>query len=71
MAERRPLVLVFEDIHWADDGLVDFVDHLAEWSGPVPMLIVCTARPELLEKHPSWGGGKLNATDAFALAALG
>jgi class 3 adenylate cyclase/tetratricopeptide (TPR) repeat protein len=62
MAERRPLVLVFEDLHWADDGLVDFVDHLAEWSGPVPMLIVCTARPELLEKHPSWGGGKLNAT---------
>jgi class 3 adenylate cyclase/tetratricopeptide (TPR) repeat protein len=62
MAERRPLVLVFEDLHWADDGLVDFVDHLAEWSGPLPLLIVCTARPELLEKHPSWGGGKLNAT---------
>ena len=69
MAEQRPLVLVFEDIHWADDGLVAFIDHLAEWSGPVPMLIVCTARPELLEKHPSWGGGKLNAT-ALSLSPL-
>src|SRR5262249_28299195 len=62
MAERRPLVLLFEDLHWADEGLVDFIDHLAEWSGPVPLLIVCTARPELFERHPGWGGGKLNAT---------
>jgi class 3 adenylate cyclase len=62
MAERRPLVLVFEDLHWADEGLVEFVDHLVEWSGPVPMLIVCTARPELFERHPGWAGGKLNAT---------
>ncbi|MBA3843019.1 MAG: AAA family ATPase, partial [Actinobacteria bacterium] len=62
LAEQRPLVLVFEDLHWADDGLLDFVDHLAEWVTTVPMLIVSTARPELLERRPEWGGGKRNAT---------
>ncbi len=62
MAEQHSLVLVFEDLHWADDGLLDFVDHLVEWAGRLPMLIVCTARPELLERRPGWGGGKLNAT---------
>jgi class 3 adenylate cyclase/tetratricopeptide (TPR) repeat protein len=60
-AEHRPLVLVFEDLHWADDGLLDFVDHLAEWATTVPMLIVATARPELLDRRPGWGGGKRNA----------
>lgn len=61
MAERRPLVLVFEDIHWADNGLLDFIDYLVDWATAVPMLVVCTARPELLERRPGWGGGKLNA----------
>ena len=45
IAEERPLVLVFEDLHWADDGLLDFVDHLVDWAGGVPILVVCTARP--------------------------
>jgi class 3 adenylate cyclase len=62
MAEQRPLVLVFEDLHWADDTLLDFVDHLAEWVSGVPLLIVGTARPELLDRRPGWGGGKRNAT---------
>jgi class 3 adenylate cyclase/tetratricopeptide (TPR) repeat protein len=62
LAEHRPVVLVFEDLHWADDGLLDFVDHLVEWAADVPILIVCTARPELIERRPNWGGGKLNAT---------
>jgi AAA ATPase domain/Adenylate and Guanylate cyclase catalytic domain len=62
MAEQRPLVLVFEDLHWADDELLDFVDHLVDWTTGVPILIVCTSRPELLERRASWGGGKLNAT---------
>ena len=62
MAEMRPLVLVFDDLHWADDGVLDFVDYLVEWAARVPMLVVCTARPELLERRPGWGGGKLNAT---------
>jgi class 3 adenylate cyclase/tetratricopeptide (TPR) repeat protein len=60
-AEQRPLVLVFEDLHWADDGLLDFVDHLADWATTVPLLILCTARPELLDRRPGWGGGKRNA----------
>ena len=61
LAEQSPLVLVFEDLHWADDGLLDFVDHLAERASSVPMLLLCTARPELLERRPGWGGGKRNA----------
>jgi class 3 adenylate cyclase/tetratricopeptide (TPR) repeat protein len=61
VAERHPTVLVFEDLHWADDDLLDFVDHLVDWSTGVPLLVVCTARPELLERRPGWGGGKPNA----------
>ena len=60
-AEQRPLILVFEDLHWADDGLLDFVDHLADWATTVPLLIVGTARPELLDRRAGWGGGKRNA----------
>jgi class 3 adenylate cyclase/tetratricopeptide (TPR) repeat protein len=62
LAAKRPLVLVFEDLQWADDGLLDFIDHLVEWASGVPLLCVCTARPELLERRPDWGGGKRNAT---------
>jgi class 3 adenylate cyclase/tetratricopeptide (TPR) repeat protein len=69
LAEHRPLVLVFEDLHWADDGLLDFVDHLAEWAAGVPMLIVGTARPELLDRRPDWGGGKRNAA-TISISAL-
>jgi class 3 adenylate cyclase/tetratricopeptide (TPR) repeat protein len=68
-AEQRPLVLVFEDLHWADDGLLDFVDHLADWATTAPMLIVGTARPELLDRRPNWGGGKRNAF-TLSLGAL-
>ena len=60
-ADVRPLVLVFEDLHWADDGLLDFIDHLVEWAVGVPILVICTARPELLARRPGWGGGKPNA----------
>jgi class 3 adenylate cyclase/tetratricopeptide (TPR) repeat protein len=62
LAEDHALVLVFEDIHWADDGLLDFLDHLADWVRDVPLLVVCTARLELLERRPAWGGGKPNAS---------
>jgi len=61
LAERDPAVLVFEDLHWADDDLLDFVDHLVDWAGGVSLLVVGTARPELLERRPGWGGGKPNA----------
>lgn len=69
LAESRPLVLVFEDLHWADDGLLDFVDYLADWANGVPLLLVGSARPELLERRPSWGGGKPNAL-TLSLAPL-
>jgi class 3 adenylate cyclase/tetratricopeptide (TPR) repeat protein len=69
LAEQHPIVLVFEDIQWADDGLLDFIEHLADWARDVPMLILCTARLELLERRPAWGGGKLNAA-TIALAPL-
>ncbi|MGZ4408057.1 MAG: ATP-binding protein, partial [Gaiellaceae bacterium] len=61
LAEERPLVLVFEDLHWADENLLDFVDHLIDWATAVPLLVVCAARPELLSRRPGWGGGKPNA----------
>jgi class 3 adenylate cyclase len=62
LAEQRPLVLVFEDLHFADEGLLDFVDHLVEWASGVPILVLATARPELLERRAGWGGGKTNTT---------
>ena len=69
LAEQRPLILVFEDLHWADDGLLDFVDQMAEWATDVPLVMLCTARPELLDRRPGWGGGKRNAT-TISLAPL-
>ncbi len=58
---RQPLVFAVEDIHWADEGMLDLIEHLARWSrGPV--LILCMARDELLDRRPGWGGGRLNAT---------
>jgi len=61
LAERTPTVLVFEDLQWADDALLDFVDELVDRVSRVPLLVVCTARPELIERRPGWGGGKRNA----------
>ena len=61
LAERRPLVVVIDDLQWADDGLLDFVDGLVDLVEGVPLLVVACARPELLERRPDWGGGKRNA----------
>jgi tetratricopeptide (TPR) repeat protein len=69
LAEQRPLVLVFEDLHWADGSLLDFIDHFLDWATDVPLLVVCTTRPELLERRPAWGGGKSNAL-TLSLAPL-
>ena len=65
LAESGPLVLVFEDLHWADDGLLEFVEHVAEWSRDAPLLLLCTARPELRERRPSWGGHRNALTIAL------
>ncbi len=64
MAARYPLVLVFEDIMWADEGLLDFIEHAADWAQG-RILIVALARPELFELRPSWGGGKRNTASIY------
>ena len=69
LAQEQPLVLVFEDIHWAEEPLLELIEHLATWVREAPLLIVCLARPELLDLRPAWGGGRLRAT-AIELEAL-
>jgi class 3 adenylate cyclase/tetratricopeptide (TPR) repeat protein len=61
MAASNPTVLVIEDLHWADPAMLEFLEHVTDWSEGVPMLLVCTARPELYERHSGWAGGKRNA----------
>ncbi|MGL6279310.1 MAG: AAA family ATPase, partial [Gaiella sp.] len=65
MARTRPVVLVFDDLHWAEPPLLDVVEHIAEWSRGAPILLLCLARPELLDRRPGWAGGKLNATSVL------
>jgi class 3 adenylate cyclase/tetratricopeptide (TPR) repeat protein len=60
-ARERPLVLVFDDIHWGEPTFLDLVEHVADWSRGSPILLLCMARPDLLDARPGWGGGKLNA----------
>jgi class 3 adenylate cyclase/tetratricopeptide (TPR) repeat protein len=62
LASQGPTVLVFEDLHWADGALLSFLEYLADWSQGVPLLILCTARPELQEQYPNWAAGLRNAT---------
>ncbi len=64
MAARYPLTLVLDDIHWADEGLLDFVDHVADWAQG-PIMVVGTARAELFDTRPTWGGGKRNAASLY------
>jgi predicted ATPase/class 3 adenylate cyclase len=61
IASRRPFVIAFEDIHWADDGMLDAIEHLAQWVR-APLMLVCLARDELLDRRPSWGGGRRSST---------
>src|SRR3989442_2910947 len=69
LSEMQPLVLVFEDIHWAEEPLLNVIEHLAQSLRDAPLLIACVSRPELLELRPAWGGGNLRAT-AIELAGL-
>ncbi|RNG21199.1 adenylate/guanylate cyclase domain-containing protein, partial [Streptomyces botrytidirepellens] len=62
LAGNRPLVAVVDDLHWAHEDLLGALDHLADWVQGAPVLLLCVARPDLLERHPQWGSGKLNAT---------
>jgi class 3 adenylate cyclase/tetratricopeptide (TPR) repeat protein len=62
LADVQPLVLVFEDIHWAEEPLLELIDHLAQWVRERALLILCLARPELLDVRPGWGGGRVRST---------
>ena len=62
LAATGPVVMVFEDHHYADTGLLDFIDHLLEWSRALPIYVVTLSRPELLERRPDWSAGKRNFT---------
>jgi class 3 adenylate cyclase/tetratricopeptide (TPR) repeat protein len=62
IADERPAVFVFEDLHWADPALLAFLEHLADWTEGVPMLVIGTARPDLFERHPDFGRGLRNTT---------
>ena len=61
-AREAPLVVVFDDIHWGEPALLDLIEHIADWSKDVPLLLLCMARPDLLDLRPTWGGGKMNVT---------
>jgi class 3 adenylate cyclase/tetratricopeptide (TPR) repeat protein len=69
IAEADPTVLVFEDLHWADDAMLAFLEHLADRAEGVPLMIVGTTRPELYEQHSEFGNGLRNTT-AISLAPL-
>jgi class 3 adenylate cyclase/tetratricopeptide (TPR) repeat protein len=61
-AEEKPLAVVFDDVHWGEPTLFDLIEHIGDFSRDAPILLLCLGRPELLERRPGWGGGKLNAT---------
>ena len=65
LAETYPTVLAFEDMQWADASLLDFVEHLLEWSRNHPLFVVTLARPELAERRPAWGAGHRNFTSLY------
>lgn len=69
LAARNPLILVVEDLHWADDAVLDFLSHILDWAHQSPILILCTARPELYATRADWGGGKRDAV-TIGLAPL-
>ncbi len=69
LADLQPLVLVFEDIHWAEEPMLDLIEHLASGVKGVPVLILCLARADLLDERPRWGGGNVRAA-AIELEAL-
>lgn len=58
----RGLVVVVDDIQWAEPSLLELLEHVLDWSRDAPMLLLCLARPELLDVRPTWGGGRINAT---------
>jgi len=70
LADAEPVALVFEDMQWADASLLDFIEYLLDWSRDHPLYVITLARPELLERRPTWGAGKRTFT-ALYLEPLG
>ncbi len=62
VAAERPLICVFDDVHWGEETFLDLVEHVADLSRDAPILLLCMARPDLLDRRTGWGGGKVNAT---------
>ncbi|HSC02830.1 MAG TPA: adenylate/guanylate cyclase domain-containing protein [Solirubrobacteraceae bacterium] len=65
LSEHDPVVMAFEDMHWADDGLLDFVEYLVDWSSQHPIFILVLARPEVAERRPGWPGGHRGAAVGY------
>jgi class 3 adenylate cyclase/tetratricopeptide (TPR) repeat protein len=70
LAQEQPLVLIFEDIHWAEEPLLELIEHLATWVREAPLLLISLARPELLDIRPGWAGGRVRST-SIELEPLG
>ena len=64
-AAERPAIVVFDDVHWGEPAFLDLVEHVADLSRDAPIMLLCMARPELLDVRSAWGGGKLNATNVL------
>jgi class 3 adenylate cyclase len=62
LAADRPVVFVVDDLQWGEAKLIELVEHVVDFAGDAPILMACMARPEFLDDHQGWGGGKLNAT---------
>jgi predicted ATPase len=65
LARRRPLIVIFDDLHWAEPTFLDLVEYIGDWSRDAPILLACVARPEFLDARPQWAGGKLNAASVL------
>jgi class 3 adenylate cyclase/tetratricopeptide (TPR) repeat protein len=65
LSDAMPIVMVFEDLHWADSALLDFIEYLLDWSRDRPIFIFTLGRPELSDRRPTWGAGKRNFTSLF------
>jgi DNA-binding SARP family transcriptional activator len=61
LSRTQPLIVVLDDVHWAEPTLLDLVDHVVDWARDAPILLVCLSRPDLLDLRPTWAGGKVNA----------
>ncbi|MGI8521593.1 MAG: ATP-binding protein, partial [Actinomycetota bacterium] len=62
LARKRPLIVVIDDLQWAETSLLDLIEYVADWTQDAPLLLLCMTRPELLDQRSAWAGGKLNST---------